>query len=94
MPDLDGVTVYEPFGMLLKLYAPVPFAVAVPPTGPVKVTVVPEPEDAGEMVPEIVNVPPVAWTAVKLAPVALAPLMVTVRLVGLNTKPDFEGVRV
>jgi hypothetical protein len=52
----------------------------------------PLPDAEGLTVPEIVPVD--TALAVKLTPVASAPLIVTVRLPGVNVNPVFEGVTV
>ena len=67
-------------------------AVAVALPAPVSVTVVPVPEAAGLIVPEMLNVG--TLVAVKFTPVTVAPFTVTAALGGAKVKPVFDGVTV
>ena len=78
-PVLDGVTVYEPLGSVLKENAPAPSAIAVALVGPVSVSVVPLPLAAGVTVPVIVTA-----CAVKFTPVTFAPATVIAWAAGVN----------
>jgi hypothetical protein len=73
----------------VKLYTPEAFAVTLAVLAPVRFTVAPDPP-APLMVPLNVNV----CAAEEKFAVALAPLIVTARLVGVMGKPDFVGVTV
>ena len=64
----------------------------VPPGEPLSVTSVPAPALVGLMVPERLNV--CVDVAVKLTFVAFAPLIDTVRNVGVNVNPALLGVTV
>jgi len=81
---LPGVTTYVPFAKPVNVYAPELLAVIVAVAAPLRVSVVPLPPAVGVIVPERLYV--VVWAvAVKFAPeVILAPLIVTVALLGLK----------
>src|SRR5579863_6845210 len=78
-PLLPGLTVYAPFTKFAKLKFPDASAVVVAVACPLNVTVAPLPPAAGLMVPEMVQV--ATEVAVKLIPLALAPLITTVCVV-------------
>ena len=78
-----------PFGRLVKVNWPEPFAVTVAVFVPVNFTV------ATPWPPFLLMVPlRVKVCAEEKFAVALAPLIVTARLVGVIAKPDFVGVTV
>jgi len=75
-----------------KEYVPEEFAVAVAPTGPLRTTAAPLPEEAGLMVPERVKVGPVWAFEVKFTPVTSLVEMVATWVVGLKPNPEELGV--
>jgi hypothetical protein len=73
----------------VKLYTPEAFAVVLAVLAPVRFTVAPEPP-----LPLIVPLNVKVCAADEKFAVALAPLIVTARLVGVIVKPDLVGVTV